>query len=244
MEHPFRNAMWITPNDRQCQSPILQRHFFVEKKVSSQLVITGLGYFEARINGKNVTADRLVPVASDYERRNNYHTYYYPIYDTFTHRIYYCRYDVSDLIREGENILEIQLANGWYRQTERICEGKIDFGTQLKAIYCLDIDGAEPVVSDGSERWYPSEILENQIFLGEVHDARIRESEPDFYPVIAIAPPESILTEQKAPEKLPPVISALEDSPTATAKPPLPVKLPPLISTKPPELADIASKPE
>ena len=198
-QHPFINSKWITPNDETCQSPIIQRKFDMNLASQATLFITGLGYFEARINGVNVTEDMLIPVASDYEKRNNYDTYYYPIFDTFTHRIYYCRYDVTHLLKPGENVLEIQLGNGWYRQTERICEGKTDFGTKLKAIYCLDIENAPSVVSDGSEQWYASEILENQIFLGEVQDGRINEKTPNFQSVEILPAPESLLTEQTAP---------------------------------------------
>lgn len=91
------------------------------------------------------------------------------------------------------------MGNGWYRQTERICEGETHFGTKLKTAYCLKIEGAEPVVSDGTEVWYPSEIIENQIFLGEVHDGRIAEQEPVLRPVEILPAPESLLTEQTAP---------------------------------------------
>ena len=199
MENPFREAQWITPCDAQCQSPVLQRKFSLKNVESAVLYITGLGYFEARINGQPVTEDLLVPLASDYERRGNYHTYYYPIHDTFTHRIYYCRYDVGHLLQPGENILEIQLGNGWYRQTERICEGETSFGTQLKAIYCLQPEGAEPVVSNGSEVWYASQIVENQLFLGEVHDGRMCEEVPQFHPVCCLQNPDSLLTEQTGP---------------------------------------------
>lgn len=197
--NPFGQAQWITPNDEKCQSPVIRRTFSVEQAADTTLYITGLGYFDVQLNGQPVTEDLLIPLASDYERRNNYHTYYYPIYDTFTHRIYYCKYDVTHLLQAGENILEIQLGNGWYRQTERICEGKTHFGTKLKAIYCLQMQEKPLVVSDGTELWYPSEILENQIFLGEVHDGRISEQEPILHPVEILSAPQSILSEQTAP---------------------------------------------
>ena len=196
--NPFETAKWITPNDETCQSPVIRRVFSVEEITQTILYVTGLGYFEARLNGQPVTEDLLIPLASDYERRDNYHTYYYPIYDTFTHRIYYCKYDVTHLLKTGENTLEIQLGNGWYRQTERICEGKTHFGTKLKAIYSLQMQETS-IDSDGTEQWYASEILENQIFLGEVQDARITEQEPVLRSVEILCAPESILTEQTAP---------------------------------------------
>ena len=196
--NPFDKAQWITPNDESCQSPVIRRVFSVAEISQAILYVTGLGYFEARLNGQPVTEDLLIPLASDYERRDNYHTYYYPIFDTFTHRIYYCKYDVTHLLKVGENILEIQLGNGWYRQTERICEGKTHFGTKLKAVYSLRMQG-KTIESDGSEGWYTSEILENQIFLGEVQDARVSEQEAILQPVEILPAPESLLTVQTAP---------------------------------------------
>ena len=114
-KNPFINSKWITPNDENCQSPIIQRKFTLEKVSQATLFITGLGYFEARINGVNVTEDLLIPVASDYENRHNYDTYYYPIFDTFTYRIYYCRYDVTHLLKAGQtNTIAAWVTTGWW----------------------------------------------------------------------------------------------------------------------------------
>ncbi len=197
--NPFRDAKWISPDCEDCQSPVIERRFSLDCVDSATLFITGLGYFEVKLNGHLVTTDLLIPVASDYERRNTFDTFYYPVHDTFTHRIYYCRYDVSHLLQKGENILQIQLGNGWYRQTERLAEGDTRYGSKLKAIYRMDIQNKEAVVSDGSEQWYPSEIVENQIFTGEVHDARIGEETQILRQVMILPAPDSILTEQTAP---------------------------------------------
>lgn len=196
---PFGQAVWITPSCEDCQSPIIQRTFYVDEVLPATLFVTGLGYFEARLNGHLVTQDLLIPVASDYERRDRFETFYYPVHDSFTHRIYYCRYDVTHLLQDGENVLQIQLGNGWFRQTERVAEGDTYYGSMLKAIYRLDIQGRQSVLSDGSEQWYSSEIVENQIFLGEVQDARIGEKALSLQPVKILPPPDTLLTEQTAP---------------------------------------------
>ena len=193
----FPGAAWITPDDKNCQSPILCRQFRVQDPGTGTLYITGLGYFEARLNGRPVTRDRLIPVASDYEQRDT-SSFLYPCRDHFTHRIYYCRYDVSSLLQPGTNLLEIQLGNGWYRQTQRIAEGKMPFSDRLKALYALHLTD-EVITSDGSEQWYPSEIVENQLFLGEVQDARIQEQPAVYRPVCTLPAPNSTLTLQTAP---------------------------------------------
>lgn len=199
MNHPFENAKWIAASEDDCQSPIIQREFTLDSVSNAMLYITGLGYFEARINDQPITEDLLIPVASDYERRDTFHTFYYPVHDTFTHRTYYCRYDVTHLLKKGSNTLRIQLGNGWYRQMERVAEGDTYYSSKLKAVYCLNISGLKSIVSDGSEQWYCSEITENQLFIGEIHDARISEQAPDMHPVVVVPNPNTILTEETAP---------------------------------------------
>lgn len=186
----FKNAVWIGASE-PCPSPIISRRFEVSGDGPTELYITGLGYFEARINGKLVTADRFIPVQSDYEKRNT-STFYYPIHDTMTYRIYYYRYDISNMVRKGENMLEIQLGNGWYIQTERCGEGKMSYGDRLKAIYSIHA-GDQQLVSDGSETWHSSQILYNNLFVGEVHDARFADKEEK--PVQILEAPVSEMSE-------------------------------------------------
>ena len=169
---PLSGAQWIGAHPL-CQSPVIIRRFSVADVSAATLFVTGLGYFEAKINGKPVTEDRFQPLITDYEPRD-LSKFIYPLHDTLTHRVYFCQYDVTELLQEGENTLTIQLGNGWYRQTERDAEGATSFSDVLKAIYSLQLDTADGKVnidSDGSETWLGSEIVYNQLFIGEVIDA-------------------------------------------------------------------------
>ena len=169
--HPLFGCRWIGA-DKECQSPILSRKFSVEIPLSTTLHITGLGYFTAEINGKAVSDHYFQPVVSEYGPRD-LSKFSYPLFDQLRYRIYYCTYDVTALMESGENLLSIQLGNGWYRQPERIDEGPMTYGDQLKAIYCLELHYSDRVVricSDGSETWVESNIVYNNLFLGEVHD--------------------------------------------------------------------------
>lgn len=199
--NPFLNASWISPS-KQSAAPILQRRFHASHASAARLHITGLGYFHATLNGKPVSADRFVPAFSDVERRE-FHDLTYPLQDEMAaHRTYYLSYDVSALLQEGENVLEIQLAGGFYSQHERVCEGKLSFGERLRAIYALELteeSGERYVVSDGTERWRQSEIVFCELFLGEVHDARLRAEEQVWLPVDVLPAPESTLCPQTCP---------------------------------------------
>ena len=161
---PFENCQWIgTKTD--CVSPIISRSFYTTAGQAATLYITGLGYFEAKINGKSITDWLFLPVVSDYEPRD-FTKLLYPLGDQTTNRLYYYQFDISPYINEGENILTIQLGNGWYRQREKAAEGNVSFGENLKTVYKLCLEDQQ-LCSDGSEWWQESEIRYSNLFYGE-----------------------------------------------------------------------------
>lgn len=169
--HPLFGCRWIAAA-KECQSPILLRRFTAQKPLSAALHITGLGYFQAEVNGRAVSNHYFQPVISEYGPRD-LSKLQYPIFDHLTYRIYYCTYDVTELLRDGCNTLSIQLGNGWYRQTERAAEGSMCFGNQLMTIYCLELSYPDKLVricSDGKEVWQESQIVYSNLFVGEAHD--------------------------------------------------------------------------
>lgn len=191
---------WIKADDC-CESPIIVHRFQAQQPVEGSIEITGLGYFAVKLNGKEITADRFVPAASDYEKRD-LKNLLYPISDTFTHRIYFLRYDCGHALQTGENQIEIQLANGFYRQTQRVAEGNMEYGQDLKTAFCLtfrDESGTHQVYSDGTELWRDSEIVSSHLFIGEVHDARKLSATPRWKPVHLLSTPQAELSLQTCP---------------------------------------------
>jgi len=203
------NVCWVKADD-SCQSPVIIHTFQAEKPAEGYIEITGLGYFNVRINGMEITKDRFIPAFSDYEKRD-LSSLLYPISDTFTHRIYFLRYDCAQALRPGENTIEIRLGNGFYRQTERTIEGTGQFGQDLKTAFCLvfqDDSRCKEIFSDGTELWRDSEIVASHLFTGEVHDARRLEQEPVWKQVEIVPTPQSELTLQTCPADR--VIQALQ----------------------------------
>lgn len=178
----IEHAKWIAATEAE-QAPCIEKKFSLGKVRSAILDITGLGYFLAEINGKAVTDDLFNPVFSDYRERplNNL---LYPITDKMTHRVYFCRYDVTNLLECGDNILSVRLGNGWYRQTKRTAEGHLEFGSKLVARFSLryvDEQGnRHEVLSDGSEVWRQTEVTDNNLFYGETQDLRILGKTPRY----------------------------------------------------------------
>lgn len=141
----------------------------IEKAV---VEICGLGNFFLYVNGKSVSDDLFVPAQTNYEPRDT-SKFLYPIHDTMSYRIYYMEYDISDLIRRGENVIAVLLGNGWYNQAKRDIEGKASFG-KPKLIYRIILTdkagNTSYVLSDTTAKWENSFILENNLFFGELQD--------------------------------------------------------------------------
>lgn len=197
MSNILKNAKWIAP-DVPSPSPIILRSFTGRASDSARLTLTGLGFFEARLNGKKLGDALLSPTVTDYEPRS-FKKLTYPCRDRFTHRIYYKSFDLSGLLREGENTLELQLGGGWYVQTERIAEGEMTYSDRPKCIYSLELPD-RTISSDGSEEWFPSEIAYSNIFVGEIIDPTIK---PERRSVITLPDPDSELCpELGAPDRI------------------------------------------
>ncbi len=184
---PLSNAKWLAP-DIPSPSPVIVRTFTADAGESATLTVTGLGYFEARLNGKKLGDEFFSPIATDYERRR-FTKITYPCHDRFTHRIFYKTFDLSGLLADGTNCLEIQIGGGWFVQNERIAEGKMSYGDRVKCIYSLTV-GNRTMNSDGSETWYPGDITFSNLFIGETVDPTLPKADPR--PVILLPSPMTV----------------------------------------------------
>lgn len=173
----MRNLHWIQ-GDCRCESPLFRREFRVGPLSSAKLEICGLGFFRLYVNGRRVGDEELVPVWSNYSSLLGCRAGY-PVWEERAHyRAYYLSYDLRPYLREGENVLGVQLGNGWYHQTRRTAEGDFIYGfPKLRYELTLTaLDGTKTLIeSDPRTLWKESEILENNIYYGEVHDLRKRD---------------------------------------------------------------------
>jgi hypothetical protein len=78
--------------------PIFRRSVSLRRRpLSAMLFVAGLGQYEFRINGRNITDDVLTPGWTDYGK--------HILYDT---------YDVTPMLKAGQNALAVLLGNGMY----------------------------------------------------------------------------------------------------------------------------------
>ena len=168
-------ARWIAAEGEDGMDALLMRRSFVpnQKPVNAKVFVCGLGFFEMYLNGQRVGDDYLVPNISNYTQRHDLQNFAIKLDNDFAaYRCLYMAYDVTDLLREGENMLGVMLGCGWYHPEPgraSIFGGKC-LRLQLLLTYA---DGTHSVVeTDGSWQTHPSPIAYSGVYGGELYDAR------------------------------------------------------------------------
>ncbi len=137
---------WITgdytPSKKE-RYPVdcFRKAFTVKKEVrKARLYITACGLYEAKLNGEKMGNFCLAPGLTDYRKRIQYQTY-----------------DVTALLKPGENELTVQLADGWYRGSCGAWGLTNQYGTETKLLAQLEYEYEsglrETAISDGSWDW-------------------------------------------------------------------------------------------
>lgn len=158
-------AEWITGDyavrkKRRYPVDCFRKAFSAADVKKARLYITACGLYEAKLNGARVGDFILAPGITDYRKRVQYQTY-----------------DVTALVREGENILTVQLADGWYRGSCGAWGLKNQYGTETKLLAQLELtreSGAvDTIATDGTWEWSndgPIRFADNKD--GEIVDGR------------------------------------------------------------------------
>ena len=162
----FSGARWLIPVGSP-DAALFRKVFTITKPQNAQITICGLGYFILYLNGRRVGTDEFVPPVSDYHARPDL-VLEYPLNDTQSHRIYCMRYDVSDYLTEGENVIAVMVGGGFYHQTRRFAEGNMSFG-DIKLCFRIATDGEE-ILSDGDVLCSDGFWKSANLFHGETQD--------------------------------------------------------------------------
>jgi alpha-L-rhamnosidase len=95
---------WIEPDLQEDVSktgpvPMLRREFELQGKIArARAYVTSHGLYELHLNGQRVGDELFTPGWTSYKKRLQYQAY-----------------DVTPLLRTGDNAVGVQLGNGWYR---------------------------------------------------------------------------------------------------------------------------------
>jgi alpha-L-rhamnosidase len=164
LDHSEWKAKWIAPNSEEIDPEsaaayLLRKQFeLAEGIVSARIYATASGVYEIYANGSKVSDELLAPGWTSYSSRLQYQTY-----------------DVTDLVRPGGNGIGMMIGDGWYRSGMGF-EGKnYKYGERRAAILQLHVkfkDGTEEVIgTDSSWKAAAGPILYSTIYHGETYDA-------------------------------------------------------------------------
>lgn len=147
-------------------TPLFRKEFRVRKPVErARLYITGLGYYEASLDGKRIGDHVLDPGWTRYDKR-----------------VLYSVYDVP--LKPGDHCLGVALGNGWYNPLPLQLFGRFNLRDHLpvghpRLIAELRVqyrDGSvDTIVTDQSWKVSDGPAQRNDIYLGEVYDARLEQ---------------------------------------------------------------------
>lgn len=179
--------------------PLLRKTFAAGKKIeSARLYISGLGYYEAYVNGQKLSDHVLDPG-----------------FTTYGKQVQYVVHDITSIVKKGTNVAGVMLGNGWwnplpfkffgrwdlrdFQQTGRPC--------LIAEIHLRYTDGTlEKIVTDESWQTAPGPVTRNNIYIGEHYDARLEQkdwlspkSKTTWQPAVAVRKPTGILTVQMQP---------------------------------------------
>ena len=140
----------------------LRRVFPVAKSARrARLYVTALGSYRVFLNGQRVGADVMTPDFTDYRKR-----------------VLYQVYDVSNLLRNGSNVIAALLGDGWYG-SGLTWVGMHFFPPPDRFLGQLELDYSdgshESVLTDASWKASPSAIRRSDLYGGEVYDARLEQ---------------------------------------------------------------------
>jgi alpha-L-rhamnosidase len=160
-------AKWIRPDltedeTKSNPSPLMRRDFSVnaKKKVErARLYATAMGLYELELNGKRVGDQYFTPGWTAYDFRYQYQTY-----------------DVTAMVKSGENCVGAMLGDGWFRGRIGWVKKRNSYGAKVALLTQLVIrytDGSQEIVGS-DEKWKSATgpVLESDIYNGEIYDAR------------------------------------------------------------------------
>lgn len=171
----MENKHWIQASV-ECENPMFRREFYLEElPKTGKISVCGLGYFLLYVNGERVGEQEFAPALTNYTSVLG-NKVSYPVWEERTrYRCLYLTFDLLPFLKKGKNVVGIHLGNGWFRQNRRKDEGDFVFGNP-KVRYEIVFqwrNGEKTIVeSDSKTLWKEGEVIENNLFYGEVHDLR------------------------------------------------------------------------
>ena len=163
-------ARFIGTDEDPSFHPCFVRDFSLQdvKEIkTARFYVTGLGLYEAYLNGVKIGDDYLAPFCNDYNKHIQYQTY-----------------DITELLKE-ENRLSIICGNGWYKGRLGYDGDVAYYGNKFGVIAELYVNGRLTVITDEGFSYCGSDIVSSDIYDGEEYN-RIywKDRDNEFKPAI------------------------------------------------------------
>lgn len=160
---PYGDPPWGRPSNSDVYTPpavLLRKTFSIGKPVSrAVLYASALGIHETLLNGKEVGDVVFPPGWTDYNKR-----------------VYHNTFDVTALVRSGDNALAVTLAEGWYCGHIGLV-GRDYYGKHPRYLAQMEVeyeDGTRDVViTDASWKAGFGHVRAADLLMGETHDYRM-----------------------------------------------------------------------
>lgn len=158
------NPTWICPaNDLGDPAAVFGTSFVFEKKIThANLTITAMGVYEARLNSRRVGQFVMAPGWTSYHKR-----------------LQYQKYDITDLLSNGKNEIEVTVGKGWYRSPLPGWLGRA-YQDELRSRPCglaaqitLTFEDGSSKILSTDESWKVSDgpVRFSEIYDGEIYDS-------------------------------------------------------------------------
>lgn len=144
--------------------PAYMRRTFRREQPVARAVLhaAARGLYELRLNGERIGDAQLAPEWTSYHKRVQYQSY-----------------DVTEQVRQGQNVLAVILAEGWYAGDVPPYAKNATWGEHPQLLLQLELVGADAsvqvIASDDTWRWsINGPIRMSAIYWGELYDARMK----------------------------------------------------------------------
>jgi alpha-L-rhamnosidase len=161
-------AEWIEPALKEGPNvsnpcPMVRRAFTLKGPIkSARAYVTCHGLYEIHINGERVGDQVFTPGWTAYDKRLQFQTY-----------------DVTNLLRPGDNAIGVILGDGWFRGRLMGGPGRHLYGSTLALLTQIEVfyeDGTEDLIAtDAGWKAATGPILASDIYDGETYDARLEK---------------------------------------------------------------------
>ncbi len=150
---PMKNTLTLPP------PPMLRKGFTIDKPIRRAIVhASALGLYELRLNGNRVGADYFTPGWTDYKKR-----------------VYYNTYDVTKMLRQGDNAVGAVLGDGWYAGYYAFDQRRQIYGKDPRLLVQLEVEfddnSKQLVVTDESWKCAYGPWREGDLIMGAGYDA-------------------------------------------------------------------------